>query len=188
MSDGPHRSLPMRNYWKRLAERADKAAYSVYEVSEALPVALRQEFREAPVEQLKKALGADDQGALFSLQNPQELDALRTECPGSAAGNALIDCAKEAVASGLTGEEACERAVESALDECSRSAFRGIEEHYYREAPDHRAQFVRSRMDEARRQCDLNALAKTMLNTPPKGNLGRNLSKHDGLDEGPELR
>jgi len=188
MSDGPHRSLPMRNHWRRLAERADKAAYSAYEVSEALPAALQQEFREAPLQQLKKALGVDDQGALFSLQRPQELDALRAECPGSAAGNALIDCAKEAVASGLTGEEACERAIESALDECARSAFRGIEEHYYRKSPDHRARFVRSRMDEARTKCDLNALAKTMLNTPLNGNLGRSLSKHEGLDEGPELR
>lgn len=188
MSDGPHRSLPMRNHWKRLAERADKAAYSVLEVSEALPAALRQDFREAPLEQLKKALGVDDQGALFSVQNPQELDALRAECPGSAAGNTLIDCAKEAVASGLSGEKACEQALASALDECSRSAFRGIEEHYYREAPDHRAQFVRSRLDEGRSKCDVNALAKDMLNAPPKGNLGRSLAKHDGLDEGPELR
>jgi hypothetical protein len=178
----------MRSHWKRLAERADKAAYSVHEVSEALPAALQKEFREAPLEQLMKALGVDDQGALFSLQNPQELDALRAECPGSAAGNALIDCAKEAVASGLSGEAACEQALVGALDECSKSAFRGIEEHYYREAPGHRAKFVRSRMDDARSQCDLNALAKTMLNAPTKGNLGRSLSKHDGLDEGPELR
>lgn len=188
MSDGPHKSLPMRSHWKRLAERADKAAYSVHEVSEALPAALQQEFREAPLKKLKKALGVDNQGMLFTVQDPKELDALRAECPGSAAGNALIDCAKEAVASGLSGEAACEQALANALDECSRSAFRGIEEHYYRKAPDYRAQFVRSRLDEGRSRCDINSLAKDMLNAPPKGSHGRTLSKHGGLDEGPELR
>ena len=187
MSDGPHRTLPMRSHWKRLAERADKAAYSEIEVSEALPAALLQEFREAPLEQVKKALGVDDQGALFSVQSPQELDALRAECPGSAAGNTLIDCAKEAFANGLSNEEACEQALASALDECAKSAIRGIEEHYYREASDHCAQFVRSRLDKGRSLCDVNALARKMLNAPPKGSLGRTLSKHDGLDEGPEL-
>lgn len=188
MSDGPHKSLNMRSHWRRFAERADKAAYSLHEVSEALSAALQQEFREAPLRQLKKALGVDDQGALFSMQSPQELDALRDECPGSAAGNALIDCAKEAVGSGLGGETACERALANALDECLRSAFRGIEEHYYRKAPGYRAQFVRSRLDEERSRCDANSLAKDMLNAPPKGSHGRTLSKYEGLDEGPELR
>lgn len=188
MSDGPHKSLPMRNHWKRLAERADNAAYSAFQVSEALPAALQEEFREAPLELLKKALGVDGQGTLFTLQDPQELDALRRECPGSAAGNTLIDCAIEAVASGLSGEAACEQALASALDECSRSAFRGIEEHYYREAPDYSAQFVRSRLDEGRSQCDVSALAKDMLYASPKSVHVRTLSKYDGLDEGPELR
>ena len=191
MSDGPHRTLPMRSHWKRLAERAEKAAYSVFEVSEALPIALQQEFREAPLEQLKKALGVDNRGALFSVfsvQFPQELDALRAVCPGSAAGNTLIDCAKEAVANSLSGEDAYEQALASALEECTRSAFRGIEEHYCRNAPDHCAQFVRSRLDKGRSQCDFNGLARKMLNAPPKGSLGRTLSKQDGLDEGPELR
>lgn len=187
MSDGPHRSLPMRKHWKDLAERADKAAYSATDVAEALPVALQKEFREAPFELLKEAFGVGEKASLFQSCAPEQLDALRAACPGSAAGNALIDCAKEALANGLTGREACQSATEAALEMCSRSAFRGIEEHYYREAPAHNARFVRGRLDEARGACDYSGLASTLLNRsgpkPPAGSL----SKRSGLDEGPEL-
>jgi hypothetical protein len=44
MSDGPHRSLPMRNHWRNLAERAAKAVFSPQEVSEALPYALHRDI------------------------------------------------------------------------------------------------------------------------------------------------
>jgi hypothetical protein len=46
MSDGPHRSLPMRRGWKRVAERGDKRAYASEEVSEAIIVALEQDCRQ----------------------------------------------------------------------------------------------------------------------------------------------
>ena len=46
MSDGPHRSLPMRPAWKKLAERADKAAFSAEEVRDALPAALAEDWRK----------------------------------------------------------------------------------------------------------------------------------------------
>jgi hypothetical protein len=50
MSDGPHRSLPMRRHWKDLAERAAKAAFSPDQVCEALPLALKCDILEAPIE------------------------------------------------------------------------------------------------------------------------------------------
>lgn len=188
MSDGPHKSLPMRKHWKILAERADKAAYSEHEVSEALPAALRAEFREIPLEQLKKALGASEQAGLFSAQSPSDLEPLRAACPGSAAGNLLIDCAKEALANGLRGEEACAHALDSALEECSRSAFRGMEEHYYREAPEYRARNLRFRLDAARNQCDFASLSQAILRGSGQGGKDGALARRSGLDEGPELR
>ena len=45
MSDGPHRSLPMRKPWKDLAMRGDKAAYSASEVAEAATNALASDFK-----------------------------------------------------------------------------------------------------------------------------------------------
>lgn len=188
MSDGPHRSLPMRKHWKDLAERADKAAYSPADVAEALPVALQKDFRDAPFEQLKAAFGVGEQAGLFPSCTPEQLDALRAACPGSSAGNALIDCAKEAQANGLTGEEACQKATENALEACSRSAFRGIEEHYYREAPAHNARYVRGRLDVARGACDYAGLASRLLDQSGPKPSGASLTKRGGIDEGPELR
>lgn len=187
MSDGPHRSLPLGKHWKNLAERADKAAYSASDVSEALPVALRREFRDAPFKQLKAALGVGDQAGLFVAERPEQLDALRYACAGSAAGNALIDCAKEALADGLTGESACQRAAENALEECVRANFRSIEEHYYRQAPAHNARYVRGRMEEARHGCDFSSLAGNLLEGSGKRGSSGRLIRHEGIDAGPEL-
>ncbi len=38
MSDGPHRSLPMRNGWRKLAERAANTNFEPTEISEAIPI------------------------------------------------------------------------------------------------------------------------------------------------------
>jgi hypothetical protein len=43
MSDGPHRSLPMRLGWKRVAECGDNRAFVSEEVSEAIVPALEQD-------------------------------------------------------------------------------------------------------------------------------------------------
>ena len=45
MSDGPHRSLPMRPGWKRLAQRADNANFTPAQVHEALLPALSEDCR-----------------------------------------------------------------------------------------------------------------------------------------------
>ncbi len=56
MSDGPHRSLPLRPHWKTLARRAAKAAHSPDEVAEALPFALKRELLQAPLNQIREVL------------------------------------------------------------------------------------------------------------------------------------
>ena len=49
MSDGPHRSLPMRPQWKRLAERAHNQAFSVEEAGDAIVDAVSQDWtKEMP--------------------------------------------------------------------------------------------------------------------------------------------
>ena len=187
MSDGPHRSLPMRRPWKDLAERAAKAAFSTDEVCEALPRALRREFREAPVEAVREILGGGAQGSLLSKEIVEQLESARGACRGSSAGTALIDCAIEAVTSGLKGDPACQAAMENALDACSLYSFRSVEEHYQREATTHSARFVRGRLDAARHQCDFGALAGELLApAKPKGR-PNNLPKRAGIDDGPEL-
>ena len=187
MSDGPHRSLPMRRQWKILAERAAKAAFSSRDVCEALPQALIKDFGEAQLDSVRDVLVGGDQGLLFQEDRVEQLNAIRPQCRGSAVGNIFIDCAIEIAARGDTGEAACRLAVRNALDEYSRCAFRSVEEHYQREDSAHSAQFVRIRLDEARRQCDFGVLAGGLLSSRQQLSNAKKLPKHVGIDEGPPL-
>ena len=150
MSDGPHRSLPMRRHWKDFAERSAKAAFSSGEVSEALPHAIKKDILEAPIKEVREIMGG---GTLFPEMRIEGLDALRQTHRGAAATH-LIDCAIEAAANGLNGESGAEVALKNALEGTIRDAFRGIEEHYERKAGTHSAGFVRTRLDAARQQFD----------------------------------
>ena len=86
MSDGPHKSLPMRAGWKKFAERADKAAYDPEQVADLAIPALEGDWREevAPhIDSLRKALGDGRQGLLFGEQRTAELKALKRLNPGA---------------------------------------------------------------------------------------------------------
>lgn len=95
MSDGPHRSLPMRPHWKDLAQRAAKGAFSPDQVCEALPYALKRDILEAPITAIRDIM---NRGSLFPEMLVEQLEGLRQSCRGSAAANLLIDCAVEAAA------------------------------------------------------------------------------------------
>ena len=187
MSDGPHRSLPMRRHWKDLAERAAKAAYSVDQVCEMLPYALKKDLREVPLAAVRDILGGAPQGALFPNERIEQLEAVRQASRRSAASNAVIDYAIQAVGDGLTGDAAFRATLENACEERARSGFRSVEEHYHREATARSARYVRDRLDAARQQCDFKAIASGFIapGKPPRDAL--RLPRHMGLDEGPAL-
>ena len=187
MSDGPHRSLPMRRHWKDVAERAAKAAFAPDQVCEALPYALKRDITGAPLDTVRDILTGAQQGSLFPEQRLEQLEAARQDCRGSAAGNALIDCAIEAVTSGLNGEQAFQSALKNALEDNARSALRGIEEHYQHKASDRSARYVRDRLAVARRQCDFSALATDLMSSGKPSRNAVQLPRHTGLDEGPRL-
>jgi hypothetical protein len=185
MSDGPHRSLPMRRHWKDFAERSAKAAFSPDQVSEALPHALKKEILEAPIKEIRDIMGGD---SLFPEMRIERLDALRQAHRGSAAATHVIDCAVEATARGLLGEAGTHAAVKNAIEDTTRDALRGIEEHYQREASSRSAGYVRTRLDAARQQLDCDALTRELL-APGKLTSPRSvtLPRHTGVDEGPSL-
>lgn len=187
MSDGPHRSLPMRRHWKDLAERAEKAAFSADQVCEAVPYALKKDFAESPLEAVRNVLCGDGQGLLFPSDRTAQLEALRAECRGSAGGNTLIDCAVEAIANGLTGDTACKSALENALQDHTRNSFRSVEEHYQREASARSTGYVRERLDAARRKCDFGALASELVSPEKPSKARARPPKRSGIDEGPQL-
>src|SRR5688500_15135797 len=111
MSDGPHKSLPMRRHWRDFAERAANRACAMDEVGEAVVPALKREFAEAPIKNVRDALGGGDTASLFQEDRIAQLEALRDKFRGSAAAKTLIDCAVEAAAGGLTGEAATSAAI-----------------------------------------------------------------------------
>ena len=186
MSDGPHRSLPLRRHWRDLAERAAKAAYSANEVCEALPVALQKDLREAPLAAIQDIFSGK-QGSLFANNEIERLEAVRQASTRSAACNVVIDCAVHAVSGGLTGEAAFRATLENACEAQVRSQFRSVEEHYHREADARSARYVRDRLDAARQRCDFKAITSSLLSGARSPRGAAYLPRHTGLDEGPSL-
>lgn len=186
MSDGPHRSLPMRRHWRDMAERAAKAVHSETEVCETLIFALKRDILEAPIDGMREILDSR-KPSLFPTHQLEQLEELRMTCRGSAAANVAIDCAIEAIQNGLRGHAAIQSALQNALDEVMKSAFRGMNEHYQREATSKERINLRTRLDAVRRQIDCGAIAKDLL-SPQKLPSPRSiqLPRHTGLDEGPE--
>lgn len=190
MSDGPHRSLPMRRHWKVLAERAANVVFSPEQVCEALPFALKCEIGGAALKKVCEILvDSPRQRSLFDSAQTERLarlEGVRAAFRGSAATNVLVDSAVVAVRGGMSGEGACRSAVLGALDETTRSAMRSIEEHYQREATSERARYTRDRLDATRKQCDFDAVTRDLL-APDSSNRTPKLSQRSGIDEGPEL-
>src|ERR1700761_8587580 len=129
MSDGPHRTLPLRRHWKDTAERAAKPVHSMAEVCEALTFALKRDILGAPIENMRDVLDSRKPD-LFSTRTVEQLEDLRSKFRGSAAANVLIECAIEADQNGLRGHVAVKSALQNSLEDIMRSTFRGMNEHY----------------------------------------------------------
>jgi hypothetical protein len=185
MSDGPYKSLPMRRHWRALAERAATPAYTPDQVAESFPIALKNEFREAPLAQIRNILGGP-QDSLFQEDPVIQLEAVRRSYRGSAVANTLIDCTLEAYAEGLTGDTAVKAALENALDEYARAGCLQIEEHYRREEPQSTMN-VRDRLKVARIQCPHSEIASELMSGDAGARGKARLQKRTGLDEGPSL-
>lgn len=186
MSDGPHRSLPMRRHWKKFAERAAKRSYSLDEAAAVLPGALSNDFKEAPLNQVRDILLGDDQISLFRRDCADRLEELRSTCRGSTAGSMLIDCAIEVTANGLTGDSAFNTSLANALKAYAQGVCRQIEEHYQRKKPESELN-MRNRLSASCERVSFTSLASEMMT----GNAGSRdkflVMKHTGIDEGPRL-
>src|ERR1700690_3372398 len=118
MSDGPHRSLPMRPWWKQVALRADKSAFSVPECADALAVALEREFAEELRPKFLQGLqNAHAEPGLFSAAESPDVQKLASEAATplerrvldniavlSAAELSEVDCFLTAVANAFRNE------------------------------------------------------------------------------------
>lgn len=188
MSDGPHRSLPLRRHWKKLAEWAATPSFSPDEVAASIPDALLKDFKEVyvPLLRIREIFVGDDR-PLFHEYCADELEAVRHSCRGVTVGNILVDCAIQANADGLAGDIALKTALINALLAHARGNCHSIEEHYQREAP-RNAVNVRARLRAARDQVSYGELASGLITSDKAAITGKfNLAKHTGIDEGPQL-
>jgi hypothetical protein len=190
MSDGPHKSLPMRPAWKKLAERADTPAFEQEQVTQSLAPALEDDWREAQcpdlVRNVREVLGDVRQGSLFSNQKASELEAAKKQlAAGSPLRRLVVEHIIRALANGLQGEAALEAGVASALrDGAARGRYQ-VEEHFHRRSTEKRATKVGKRIEGAMTGCDFGALAKRFTGNST-GGPGRP-AKQQELDDGVRL-
>lgn len=186
MSDGPHRTLPMRHPWKQLAKRADKSAYDSQDVIDAICPALEQDWAyEIPKEFMKqlRSFCADQQPSMFGDYKDGDLEKLKRLTAGRGSlGGAVADFAAQALADGKSGDDAVHDAVHQALNDRVIRNARSMEEHYCRESSTRRAADVRSRLENGINRAPIGALAGRLVSgiaastaAPPK---------HQGLDDG----
>jgi hypothetical protein len=188
MSDGPHRSLPMRAGWKRTAERADKPAYSAAEVADAICRAVEDDWRAEIPESCTKSLSqilGNQQLSLLDDASAAQFAAVRRSLSGwGSLGGVLIDCAEEAAARGKFGEDALRDAVRNALADRVLRNVKQVEEHYHRNSPQ-RGINIRERLDEAVTGVSFDTITRRVLQVGDRPEGHRR--KQQGLDDGVPL-
>ena len=122
MSDGPHRSLPMRPGWKKVAEFADNEAFAAEDVCEAVVEAVEKDWRKdvSPgfLASIRDVLSGT---TLFSEDTIRSLEDLRQTTSGSVLGNTLLDHLTCAVSEGKSGDAALQEAMtNTSIDQSAR--------------------------------------------------------------------
>lgn len=187
MSDGPHKSLPMRRGWKLLAEYADNRTFERDQIGEAVLPALERDCRGEVGGDFLDALCRtcdDRQNSLFK-KDTQSLEALQSRA-GVGLGRVVLDYAIQAAARGDTGREIAEKAMTQALEDRAARGARQVEEHYYRKSTQTRASRVRERIEQGIRTADIGGLARKLLNSD-SGTAAPKPAKRQGLDDGVKL-
>ena len=188
MSDGPHKSLPQKPHWKKVAEYAERSAFDVEEVGQQLRKALLREFSGVPIESIRQIATPHPQQEIFteySERAAEAIEGLRSECRGEKAVNEVLDQMKLALLHGQNGDEACRQAFECAAKSTVQSHLRETKEHYYRKTTDLEAGRVVARLHEAAKAFSLNLVVQDMLAGQSRISESRISSKQDGLDDGP---
>lgn len=189
MSDGPHRSLPMKPKWRSVAERAYNRAFGVDEISAAMMPALQSDCQD---EMSPRFLGqlrniCEEQPSLLFKDNiPARLEALKQEA-GSGMGRRVLEnvirLSKQEEVNVFTAVKAIERAC---VERLGRTSWQ-MEEHTLRKSTVTRANDLRNRLDQATVKAPVSNVARQLLkldNERP----ARSSAKRHGLDEGPSLK
>lgn len=191
MSDGPHRSLPMKPKWRSVAERAYNRAFGLDEICTAMMPALASDCHdEIPTRFIDSLRGICEQqeSLLFKDDIRAQLEALRPAAGSGMARHVLenvVRLSKQEEVTVITAMKAIERACTDRLAKSNRQ----MEEHTLRKSTVSRANDLRNRLEQATANAkdQVAGLARQLLkldNNRP----ARSTSKRDGLDEGPSIR
>lgn len=186
MSDGPHRSLPMGKRWKKLAVCLDNASFSTDDLCERRDSAILGEFKREVSDSLMAGLReipcSSDQGSLFG-PSGDEIENLRMHTSGSSVGNLLLDCAIDAVNSGVSGEAALAAACNETANEIFDRHGRGMAEHYQRETGAKRASHFQARMRSVQDGRSMDSLVSRIVEGG-RAMAIRAPTRHTGLEDG----
>lgn len=189
MSDGPHRSLPMRKAWKELAKRADQKAYDLAQVSEAVPYALASDWRNevspALITAIKNVFAGKDNSLRLHKVSLDQLEAAKPLAAGSVFGASAISWAVQLIHEGRTDANALYDVVGLAAKERAYAGFRSVEEHYLRESNERRADGVRSRLEGSISGMSVTQLGAMLIEPPSGGGAPKKMTE---IDEGVPFR
>ncbi len=189
MSDGPHRSLPMRRPWKELAKRGDQDVYDAVQVAEAATLALASDFKNevswSLINALKSIFACDDNSLGLLEIALQQLEQARVKFAGSVFGRNAIEWSIELVHEGRLEPDAVYEAIGLAAKERGYANTRAIQEHVLRKTNQLRAESVASRLESA-----ISGLSEVELGTKlidRQASINGRLKKSISLDEGVPL-
>jgi hypothetical protein len=174
--------------WKRVAERADNAAFDTSEVVSVLVPALKQDCNlELRQEILEGVRSVVDQsvGSLFKEDSARALENLREHAAPGLEGSFLdnviqLSCEKELEFNDLAS------AMSLALSDRANRRARQIEEHYLRKTATPRAVNVRTRLEQGTLLSPIAALGREILKLEPRHTEKAEIRLR-GLDDGARL-
>lgn len=187
MSDGPHRSLPMRRGWKRVAKSADNQAFGTDEIRDAILPALEEDCRGEISPEFFGSLRRvceDQETSLFKTDVAPSLEALRNAA-GAGLARVVLHYALQQAARGNSAKDIPENALKDALMDRAARGARQVEEHYCRESTTPRANRVRERIEQAIGSADIGGVARRFLD--PESKSETQAPRRKGLDDGVKL-
>lgn len=190
MSDGPHRSLPMRRPWKELAKRGDQLTYDSEQVAEAAAHALVSDFKNEVSGRLLSALKDVFTGRDNSLGIPeiafQQLEEAKALAAGSVFGMNAVAWSIQLVHEGRLDKQALYDAVGLAAKERGFANTRSVEEHYLRESSQRRADSVSARLNSAISGLSEGKLGSMLIDPQPA--VAQALRKRTEINDGVPLQ
>lgn len=191
MSDGPHNSLPMPPWWRRVAELADRETSDLSDLEAKIWNALAKEFQtEIPpsVITCAKRIAEAAEYDLFGELHIERLDEARKLSAGRPFALEFLDCLEHTLKQGKLGQEGIKSALTATVLHRAMTAKRQMHEHWIRQvrvSPGLRANALIQRFTHGLARIDLQRLSERLLSRNT-GVLIRRQKKR-GLDEGPKL-